>query len=117
MDNITSTIENLAQKAEDYGKTTIELLKCNAVSKSADIFSNLAVKLVISTVGGMFLLFVNIGLAYWIGKELGEVYFGFFAVSLVYLLLAFILYIARNSLIRIPVSNFIISKMNKTDEI
>lgn len=115
MDNITSTIENLAEKAENYGKTTLELLKSNAVMTSADIVSNLAVKLVVSIVAVMFLLFVNIGLAFWIGKELGEIYYGFFIVSLVYLLLAFIFYLGKNSLIKNPVSNFIISKMTNLD--
>lgn len=115
MDNVTATIENLALKAENYTKTTLELLKCNAVNSSADIFSSIAVKMVISIVGGMFLLFVNIGLAFWIGKELGEVFYGFFVISVVYLLLTLILYVGRNSLISKPVINFIIRKMNNID--
>ena len=115
MENITATIEDLANRAEVYGKTTLELLKCNAVSSTADIFSSLAVKIAISIVAAMFLLFVNIGLAFYMGEILGEVFYGFFAVSLIYFLLAIILYLGRNSLIKTPASNFIISKMNNLD--
>ncbi len=117
MENITATIENLALKAENYGKTTLELLKCNAVNASADVISSLAAKLVVSIVAGMFLLFVSIGSAFLIGKELGEVFYGFFIVSAFYFILAIILYLVRNALIKTPVSNFVISQMNNPDEL
>jgi hypothetical protein len=107
----TKTIEKLIEKAEIYSKTTLELCKYEAVYKSADIFSNLAVKVAMTVVVVMFLLLVNVGLALWIGKELGEIYYGFFVVAFGYLCLGFLLYIFRYEWVRNPVSNFIINKM------
>jgi hypothetical protein len=111
MENSTTTIEKLIQKAEIYSKTTLELCKYEAVNKSADIFSNLAVKITLGLVVVLFLLMFNVGLALWIGKELGEIYYGFFAVSFWYFCLTILLYIFREEWVKTPVSNFIINKM------
>lgn len=117
MENSTTTIEKLIEKSEIYAKTTFELCKYEAVNKTADIFSNLAVKLAITLVVVLFLLLVNVGLALWIGQELGEVYYGFFLVAFVYLCLAILLYIFRDEWVRSPVSNFIINKMKNENVI
>ena len=117
MEHNTTTIEKLIERAEIYSKTTLELYKYEAVYKSADIFSNLAVKLSITLVVVIFLLFVNIGLALFLGNYLGEVYYGFIVVGLAYLFIAITLFIFKEEWIKNPVSNFIISKMNNQDTI
>ena len=111
MGDSTTTIEKLIEKAEIYSKTTLELCKYEAVQKSADIFSNLAVKLAIAIVVVLFLLLVNVGLAIFVGQYLGEIYLGFFIIAFGYLCLALLLYIFREEWVKKPVSNFIISKM------
>ena len=110
MENSTTTIEKLIEKAEIYSKTTLELCKYEAVYKSADIFSCLAVKLSITLVVVVFLLFVNIALALCVGKYLGEIYLGFFVIAFAYLCLAVLLYIFKDEWVKNPVSNFIINK-------
>ncbi len=111
MENSTTTIEKLIEKSEIYAKTTLELCKYEAVYKSADIFSNLAVKMALTLVVVLFLLLVNVGLALCVGQYLGEVYYGFFVIAFVYLFLALLLYIFREEWVKSPVSNFIINKM------
>ena len=111
MEQNTTTIEKLIERAEIYSKTTLELLKYDVVYKSADIFSNLAVKLSITLVVVIFLLFINIGLAIILGEYLGEVYYGFIIVGLAYLFIAIALYIFKDEWIKDPVSHFIIDKM------
>jgi hypothetical protein len=115
MEHSTTTIEKLIEKSEIYAKTTLELCKYEAVYKLADIFSNLAVKVAISIVVVMFLLFINIGLALYVGQYLGEIYYGFFVIGFCYFLLVLLLYVFRNEWIKTPVSNFIISKMNNNE--
>lgn len=117
MENSSTTIEKLIEKAEIYSKTTLELCKCEAVYKSADIFSNLAVKLAITIVVVVFLLFTNIGLAFYLGEYLGKVCYGFFLIGIAYLLIGILLFIFKDEWIKNPVSNFIISKMNNKDSI
>ena len=47
MENSTATIEKLIEKAEVYSKTTLELCKCNAIYEAANVFSSLAIRLVL----------------------------------------------------------------------
>jgi len=111
MESTASTIEKLIEKLEFYSKTSLTLVKYNALYTSADMFSNLAVKLAIAFVVAMFLILVNIGLSLWLGTIIGETYYGFFIVSTLYLFLALLFYIFQSRWIKKPVSNFIISKI------
>lgn len=111
MENSTTTIEKLIEKSEIYAKTSLELCKHEAIYKSADIFSNLAVKMAITLVVVLFLLLLNVGLSLCVGQYLGEMYYGFFVVAFAYLCLAILLYICREEWVKLPVSNFIINKM------
>jgi hypothetical protein len=113
MENTASTLENLFDKAKVYGETSIELFTLKSVCKSADISSSIAAKLAVASVVAFFLLLVNIGLAFWIGEELGKIYYGFFVVATFYLILAIFIFIFKNKWIKIPVSNFIITRMLK----
>lgn len=113
MEDSTATIEKLIEKAEIYSKTTIELYKYYAVYKTASIFSDLAVKIVISIVVVFFSLLLTIGLSLWIGKEIGETYYGFFITGAFFVLLAVLLISFKENWIKTPVSNFIINKLKE----
>ena len=113
MENNTSTIETLFEKAEDYTRTTAELMKLKAVDKTADVASSMLSRGAVSIVFVMFAFLVNIGLSLWIGELLGKTYYGFFIVSSFYLLISILLYIFRDPVIKMPVSNFIIVRMLK----
>ncbi|MDI9311056.1 MAG: hypothetical protein QM535_12645 [Limnohabitans sp.] len=111
----TTTIDELIEKSDIYIKTSINLYKYETIYKLADIFSNLAVKFVITIVVVLFLLLLSIGLSLCIGYYLDSSFLGFVIVAFGYLSLAILFYIFREKWIKIPVSNFIISKMkNKT---
>lgn len=115
MENNPTPIEKLIEKAEVYSRTSLELFKYDAILKSADVFSNLAVKLVVIVLIVIFSLFINIGFALWIGDFLGETYYGFFVVAFVYLFFGILFYVFRNNWIKNPVNNFIIVKLQKNN--
>lgn len=101
-------IESLIEKSEQYGKTTIELLKLKALDKSADAASDLVSWLVVFIFAALFFLALNIGLALWIGDLLGESYYGFFVVAGFYAFLALLFLFFRRKLVKRPVNNSII---------
>jgi hypothetical protein len=113
MNDNQTPIEALFEKAEDYSKTTLELFKLNAIDKTAEIVSSLAVRLAILLAVVLFVLVLNIGVALWIGELLGKTYYGFFVVAGIYALITILLYVFRNRWIRYPVSNAIITQMLK----
>jgi hypothetical protein len=113
MNNNPTPIELLFEKAENFGKTTIELTKLNVIDKSAEVVSSLATQLALAIIVAMFVLTVNVGIALWLGELLGKSYYGFFVVAGFHSFIAIFLYVFRNQWIKEPISNTIISKMLK----
>ena len=109
----TTPIATLFERAEDYAKTTLNLLKLNAIDKTADLASSLVSLIAVIVTLVFSVLMLSIGLSFWIGHLVGEVYYGFFIVGGLYLLLAICFKVFRQQLIKYPVSNSIIKKMMK----
>lgn len=111
MDEQSGLIETLFEKGEQYGKTTIELLKLKTLDKSADVISNLGSWLVVAVFAVLFFLTLNIGVSLWLGKLLGESYFGFFVVAGFYAFLTLVFSVFRKQLIKKPVNESIITQV------
>ena len=114
MDNIATNFEQLYNKAVLYTKTSLELAKLKAIDKTSDIISSLAVIISISMIVAMFTLFLNIGIALWIGEILNNLSLGFLIISGFYVIVAIIVYVLRKSLIKEPIDNLIVSKLLET---
>jgi hypothetical protein len=112
-DATTNENLNLYEKAENYTKTSLELLKLKAVSAAADVLSTLTSKIAVGAVVAFFTLFLNIGISLWIGKVLGEYYYGFFIIALFYLIVAIVMLKTQHKIIKTPIGNMIISSILK----
>lgn len=113
MESFATNKDKLFEKVENYANTSIDLLKLNAVEKSADVISSLSYRIVLLLIVAMFTLFINIGVSLYLGKLLNEYYLGFFIVSTFYLVLAVFIYIFRNKFLKTPISNMVITKLLK----
>ncbi len=91
----------------------MELCKYNAVYKSANILSSLALRLILAVIFVLFSLFLNIALALLIGEYLEKFYYGFFIMAGFYVIVAVLFVIFQEELIKNPVCNFIIRKTLK----
>jgi len=111
MEEQSGLIDALIEKGEQYGKTTLELLKLKTLDKSADVTSNLVSWLIVFVFAVLFFLILNIGVALWIGELFGKSYYGFFAVSGFYGILALIFFIFRKQLVKDPLNNSIIEQV------
>ncbi len=113
MENIATNIEKLYEKAENYTKTSIELVKLQAIDKISEIISSLAVVISIAFIVAIFTLFLNIGVAIWIGDALDNMALGFLIVSGFYAVVGLIIFVGRKSLIRVPIDNLIVGTLLK----
>jgi phosphoglycerol transferase MdoB-like AlkP superfamily enzyme len=113
MTDNTTPIATLFERAEDYGKTTLNLFKLNAIDKSADVVSSLVSRLAVIMAVVFSVLIISIGLSLWIGELLGNTYYGFFIVGGFYALIAILLQVFRHDWIKYPVSNSIIKQLLK----
>ena len=108
MEDQELTAETLFEKTKCYTNTSIELYKLKAIDKSADMISTLVKRLTLAVFFIFCFLFLNAGLALWIGETLGSTSFGFLIVAGFYAVMGIVLYIFRNKWIRIPMRNSII---------
>jgi hypothetical protein len=111
MEDQENLIESLIEKGEQYGKTTIELLKLKTLDKSADVASTLISWAIVIVFAVLFFLIFNVGVALWIGELLGKSYYGFFAVAGFYALLSLIFAVFREQFVKSPVNNSIITQV------
>ncbi len=102
--------EPLLEKAEQYGKTSIELLKLKSIDKAADVTSTLTSRLLLVIVFSLFALTSTIALSLWLGDLLGKNYYGFLVVAAFYGLAAVVLFYIH-PLIKTRVNNMIITQL------
>lgn len=106
-------IDSLLEKATDYGKTSLELLKLQAVDKTSDSVSSIVPIAIVVIILSFFLLFVNLGIAFWLGEILGKIYLGFLIISAFYALVCLILYFFMRDWIKQTVYDFVIRQLLK----
>jgi hypothetical protein len=115
MTDTVTAIETLFEKAQDYSKTSLELLKLNAIARSSDVTSTLMARLIIFMVVALSVMIINIGIAFWISDLPGNVWSGFFIVGTSYALLGLLLYVFRHQWMKNPIQNAIIAKMQQNN--
>lgn len=111
MEAKANSIETLLEKAEQYGKTSLELLKLKAVEKTSDAISKFFVYCVFGSVMLLFAIAANIGIALWLGDLLGKSYYGFFCVAGFYVIVGCVLIFFMKNSLKTKVGNSIIIKM------
>lgn len=111
MEEKTSFIEPLFARAEEFGKTSIELLKLKAIDKSAGVVSTIVSRGTAVLFLTMFIVIVNIGAALWLGDILGKSYYGFFCVAGFYGIIGGIIYFFMHNTIKKRVSDSLIIQM------
>lgn len=113
MINPASSLELLLEKADGYTMSTLELLQLQAIDKVAEILTTLVARLAVITSIILAILIINIGIALWIGKLMGDSFYGFFTVGIFYLGMALLLHIFQNIWIKKPIRDIIITHMVK----
>lgn len=104
-------IDTLFKRVTEFTITYTELIKLKAVNKSAQVAGAIFPDLIISILMLLFLLFINLGLAFWLGDVLGKLYFGFLIVAAFYFLLGFITHFFMRGWIRKSAANYFIRQI------
>jgi len=114
MEHPSENIEDLFEKASDYVETRLELFKLKTALTTAELVSEMVVRVVLVSILTIMVIMLNIGIALWLGEILGKNYYGFLVLAGLYSLLAMLLYFFRRKWIASPVSNAIIKKMTRS---
>jgi fatty acid desaturase len=92
MEDNSKLLESLLDKAKEYGITSLELAKLKAIEKGADVVSSVVPTSIVFILIATCLLFLNLGVALWLGEILGKQFYGFFVVAGFYIVLGLILH-------------------------
>ena len=111
MEDNAKLIETLLERATEYVKTSYELVKLKSIDKATDVVSSFIPGTVVFVLIILFLLFSNLGLAFWLGEILGKTYFGFFVVAAFYAIVAIVLHFFMHKWIKRKIGNYIIKKV------
>ena len=106
-------IEDIVSKAGDLAETKVELWKLKTASKISETISSIISVVAIALLVVAAITILSIGLALWIGSELGNSSYGFFIVGGFYILAGFLVYFFRKEWIKNPLSHLVIDKLGK----
>jgi fatty acid desaturase len=113
MEDHVELIESLLEKVTEYGKTSLELAKLKALEKTSDIVSSMLPRIFICALIAAFMLFISVGLAFWLGEILGKIYFGFFLVGAFYGMAGIIIHFFMHDWLKKMVRNNFIKQVLK----
>jgi hypothetical protein len=104
-------IEPLFERVEEYGKTSLELIKLKALNKTTEVLSTGVSRGLVIIVLFIFINFASIGAALWLGGLLGKLYYGFFCVAGFYGIIGIVLFVFMHKWIKKCVSDSIVLQM------
>jgi ABC-type dipeptide/oligopeptide/nickel transport system permease component len=110
MDAKASLLDPLLERAEQYGKTSFELLKLKSLDKTADVASTLIARILSTLTISLFALTLTIAIALYLGELLGKNYYGFFVVASFYGIVAIVLLLIHPQ-IKGRINNSLIKQM------
>jgi hypothetical protein len=113
MEDSANLLETLLERATEYGKTSIELVKLKTLDKTTDILSSLVPASIVILLLASFLLFLNLGLVFWLGEILGKIFYGFLVVAAFYLFTGIIVHFFLRKWIKRIVGNYMVKRALK----
>lgn len=111
MENDPTTVEELFYRLKEYGETTAQLYKLKAINKVSGFTSTVIVSIVLIVLLFLVLICISVGFALLIGVWLGNAYWGFFIMSILYIIIGLILFTGRKKLLKEPISNKFIKEL------
>lgn len=107
------TINGLLNEAKEYLDNRIEYLRLVALEKVSRLFADLVTQVAFIISGILAFLFGSVTLAFFLSDILGSYTRGFGCVSLIYLFIAFIVFLTKDKYIEKSIVNTIIRKYLK----
>ncbi len=99
--------ENLFKHIREYVTLQKNLIRLESVETISKFISYTITICIISLFFSIGLIFCSLGLSYYVSELLGEKYWGFIIVGLLYLLISIIIWKSSIRLLQIPIINYL----------
>ncbi|MFA6924799.1 MAG: phage holin family protein [Bacteroidales bacterium] len=113
MEDNAKSIESLLERTTEYVKTSYELVKLKAADKTSDVVSSFIPHSVVFVLIASFMVFFNLGLAFWLGEILDKTYYGFFVIAVFYGIIGIVLHFFMHKRLKKLICNYIIKQLLK----
>jgi len=113
MEDNAKLIEKLLERTVEYSETSFELLKLKTLEKASDVISSFAFHSIVVALIASFMLFFNLGFAFWLGEILGKICYGFFIVGAFYGIIGIVIYFFMHRRLKENVRNYVIKQLLK----
>jgi hypothetical protein len=108
--------EEFVDHVKEYVNNRINAVKLQAAEKSSKLLSNIIAIAVMAAIMLVFAIFASMGAAYALSAWIGPMYSGFLVVGGCWLVLAVIMWISRETILRIPIMNKMLHEMFRDEE-
>jgi putative superfamily III holin-X len=110
-EEIKEEAEDIVNHIGDFLETYYQLVTIRLAKKVVDITSSLINSIILALLGFLFLSFVSLGLAWWLGNVVDNRAGGFFITAGIYLVIIVLLIVMRKKLIFPFLRNFLTRKI------
>jgi hypothetical protein len=109
-------VDRLLGNVMECMETRFDLMAIEVQDKVSEIMASMASVLIVGVLFTLALFLVSIAGAIYLSRQLNSDYLGFVYVAGFYLLLGVLMYVSRKKLIKLPVINFLLRKINFHEE-
>jgi hypothetical protein len=113
MDENVNVVEELIEKSTEYIKWGVELVKLKTIDKTSDVVSTLVPLSIVFLLLTSFLIFLNLGIAFWLGHILNNTFYGFFVVAGFYAVAALIIHFFLHKWLKKKIGNYMVKQLLK----
>ncbi|MCY1524635.1 hypothetical protein D9M68_595780 [compost metagenome] len=107
-ENKEKDLESLFSDAKEYVDMRVEYIRLSVIEKASKLFADLITNVVVLVCFVLAFLFGTFTLALFLSSELGSYTKGFGCVALIYLVLAIIVYLAKDKFLEKRLTNLFI---------
>ncbi|RYY07846.1 MAG: phage holin family protein [Sphingobacteriaceae bacterium] len=105
----------IIEQIKEYVETKIRLVKYKAIDQATGILASVIAYAIVAVLGLFILIFFSITLALLLGSLIGSYWAGFGCVTLLYIILAALVFILKAKYIEAPLIGFFITKFFKSN--
>ena len=115
MEDTFTKIEELTDHIKEYVNNNIDSAKIKTAKKSSALIAGIIARVVVLLIFMFAIVFASVALGFALGKFTGALYWGFLIVAGIYLLLAFMIWSMQEKILRLPIMNFMLQLLFKTN--
>jgi uncharacterized membrane protein YgcG len=108
--------EELIDHVKEYVNNRIDAAKLQAAEKSSKMLSNAIAIAVVAAIMLVFVIFGSMAAAFALSAWMGPMYSGFLVVGATWLVLALLILVSRENILRTPIMNKMLHEMFRDEE-